>query len=305
MTALRKSLTEYLALRRALGFKMDRGQYLLSSFVEFMELRRRAVITIALAVEWAKQPADAHPTWWSQKLSAVRVFARHLHVSDSRHAIPGIDVLPRGRLRSTPFLYSEAETRRLLFATRSIRSPFLARTYEALFGLLAATGMRVGEAIRLDQHDVEWRDALLVVRHTKFGKSREIVLHPSVLAALRRYATERDRVHPRPRSKSFFVSLRGTRLIYNNVHRVFPQLLRIASISARRRPRIHDLRHAFAVRVLLRWYHEGADVDARMPVLSTYLGHADPSSTYWYLSASPELMALAARKLERSLKELP
>jgi integrase len=164
--------------------------------------------------------------------------------------------------------------------------------------------MRVGEAIRLDCSDVDWSNQLVVVRESKFGKSREVVLHDTVMRALRRYAKERARVHPRPRSPSFFVSRVGTRLIYNNVHSTFAKLLRQAGIP-RAKARVHDLRHTFVVRTILRWYREGVDVDARMPRLSTYVGHRDPSSTYWYVSATPELMALVGRKVQRALGALP
>ena len=135
------------------------------------------------------------------------------------------------------------------------------------------------------------------MRHSKFDKSREVVLHPSALAALRRYARVRDDRWPHPRSPAFFVSRRGTRLLYNNAHRTFRRLARAARLPA---GRPHDLRHSFAVATLLRWYRHGVDVDARMPRLSTYLGHAAPESTYWYLTAAPELMAIARRKLERA-----
>ena len=305
MKALRKHLSNYLELRRALGFKTDRATGLLSSFASFLERKHRPVITSELALAWAKQPADAHPYWWAWKLSMVRGFARHVHLADARHEIPPVDLLPARCLRSTPVLYSADEIHRLLLAARSQETPpFRRLTYETFLGLLAVTGMRVGEAIRLDRGDVDWTQQLLSVYEGKFHKSREVVLHPTVIRALRRYAAERDRVHPRPRSPSFFLSLLGTRLVYNNVRCSFVALLRHAGIK-RKRARLHELRHSFAVATLLRWHQEGIDVDASMPRLSTYLGHSNPSFTYWYLTASPELMALVGRKLERALGVLP
>jgi site-specific recombinase XerD len=304
MTALRPLLAEYLETRRALGFKAARTRWLLSSFVSFVEAHRGARITTAHALAWATQPASAHPGWWAAKLSTVRVFARHVHLIDPRHEIPSVDLLPARCPRSTPVLYSPDEIRQLLHATRALPSTFRRVTHETLFGLLAATGMRVGEALRLDARDVDWGQQVLVIRESKFRHSREVVLHATVVRALRRYAAARGRVHAPARSPSFFVSLTGTRLIYNNVHHTFAALLRHAGIT-RARARIHDLRHSFAVQTLLRWHREGADVEARMPMLSTYLGHRHPASTYWYLTAAPELMALVGRKLQRALGTLP
>lgn len=303
MTALRRLLAEYLETRRALGFKTERTTWLLASFVSFVEAHRGARITTAHALAWATQPADAHPGWWAEKLSTVRGFARHVQLIDPRHEIPAVDLLPAGFPRSTPVLYSSDEVHRLLQATRSLPSPCRRLTYETLFGLLAATGLRVGEALRLDARDVDWGQQFLVIRESKFRHSREVPLHATVVHALRRYAAERDREHAPP-SPSFFVSCTGTRLIYSNVQRTFAALRRRAGIT-RARARIHDLRHTFAVQTLLRWHREGADVEAQMPRLSTYLGHRHPASTYWYLTAAPELMALVGRKLQRALGALP
>ena len=309
-SSLPKLVAEYLDMRRNLGFKAEREKWLLSRFVSFLRAERSAYITTKHALAWAKQPRDAHPSWWASKLSVVRVFAKHLHVVDPRHEVPPLDLLPRLAVRTTPSIYTPDEIARLLRAARNMQSrlprglPFRRATYETLFGLLAATGMRVGEAIRLDCSDVDWSTQLVVIRESKFGKSREVLLHDTVIRVLRRYAKERDRVHPRARSPSFFVSLVGTRLIYNNVHGTFARLLHDARIP-RAKARIHDLRHTFVVRTILRWHRDRVDVEARMPALSTYLGHRDPSSTYWYLSATPELMALVGRKIQCALGALP
>jgi integrase len=308
--SLSKILAEYLDLRRKLGFKAKREAWLLTKFVSFLRAQRSGFVTIELALAWAKQPPAAHPSWWASKLSVVRGFAKHAHLSDARHQVPPRDLLPRYCRRTTPSIYSPEEIARLLGAARQMPSriskglPFRRATYETLFGLVAATGMRIGEAIRLDDGDVDWTNQLVVVRESKFGKSREVVLHESVMRALRRYAKQRDLARPCPRSASFFVSLAGTRLIYNNVHGIFARLLRLAGIH-RAKARIHDLRHTFIVRTILQWHRQGIDVDSRMPTLSTYVGHRDPSATYWYVSATPELMALVARKVKRALGVLP
>lgn len=303
MKALRRHLAEYLEMRRALGFKTERTRWLLSSFVTFVQARHRRVITTEVALEWAKRPAGAHPAWWARKLSTVRVFARHVHLADPRHEIPPADLLPERTLRSTPVLYSSREIEKIILTTGELKSPFRRMTYETVLGLLASTGMRVGEAIRLNRDDVDWSNQLLTVHESKFRKSREVVLHATVVRALCGYAAERDQVHRKPHSPAFFLSLSGTRLIYNNVHHTFAALLRRAGIR-RERARLHDLRHTFVVETILRWHREGVDIDARMARLSTYLGHRNPSSTYWYLTASPELMALVGRKLERAMGAL-
>jgi integrase/recombinase XerD len=306
--SLSRLVDEYLDLRRKLGFKAVREAWLLPSLVSFLRAERSAFVTTELALAWARRPADAHPSWWASKLSVARGFAKHAHLIDPRHQTPPRDLLPRYARRTTPSIYSPEEIARILQAARDFRvtrtpgHAFRRATCETLFGLLAATGMRVGEAIRLDCSDIDWTNQLVVVRKSKFGKSREVVLHDTVMRALRRYAKERDRNHRH--SPSFFVSLVGTRLIYNNVHRTFARLLRLAGIQ-RAKARVHDLRHTFIVRTILRWHREGIDVDARMPTLSTYVGHGHPSSTYWYLSATPELMDLIARKVQRALGALP
>ncbi len=297
MSRLRDAVDRYLETRRALGFKFQRPAWLLPDFVRHLEAHRAPFITLHLALDWAQQPPDGHPAWWAERLSIVRGFARQLQAEDPRHQVPPVGLIPRRVRRAVPVLFDAREISALLRAARRLESPLRAATHETLFGLLVATGMRIGEAIRLDRDDIDWKQRLLVVRRSKFDKSREVVLHPSVLAALRRYTRVRDDRCPRPRSPAFFISLSGTRLIYNNVHRTFRALGRAAGI---RSGRPHDLRHSFAVATLLRWYRKGVDVDAWMPRLSTYLGHAAPESTYWYLTAAPQLMVIARRRLERA-----
>jgi integrase len=288
-------------MRRSLGYKLERPGQLLLNFVGYLETAGAETVTIAEALAWATQPIGAHPSWWSDRLSVVRTFARHLRAFDPATEIPPPDLLAgHGRL-VVPYLYSEADVAALMSGARAIPSPLRAATYETLIGLLAVTGMRVGEAIRLDRGDVDLVEGVLVVRSSKFGKSREVPLHASTLEALSAYVRLADRLCPTPSTSSLFVSGAGTRLIYNNVHFAFHRLVSEAHLGGRspgRRPRPHDLRHTFAVRSLLNWYREGADVQVRLPLLSTYLGHIEPSSTYWYLSAAPELFELVCRRLE-------
>jgi integrase len=200
----------------------------------------------------------------------------------------------------TPRLYSDTEISGLLSAAGSLRPPFRAATYTTLFGLLAATGMRVGEAIRLGRDDIDVEAGLLLVKQSKFNKTRLLPLHPSVLTALTSYARQRERLFLQPKTAAFFVSTAGTQLIYNNVRAVFSDLTTHATAGPWQagRHRIHDLRHSFAVATVLDWYLAGIDVDARLPLLSAYLGHVDPAATYWYLQAAPALLALAAQRLD-------
>jgi len=303
MKSLAMAAREYLALRRTLGFKLRHETWWLPDFVEYLR-SHGSVITTALALRWAQQPPDADPNWWAKKLAAIRRFARHHHVSDPRTEIPPPDLLPYQRHRLTPHLYTDDEVTALLQEARRLRNPLKSATYTTLLGLLAATGLRVSEAIGLDQDDIDYHQSLLIVSRSKFGKSRHVPIHDSTLRALHDYARVRDRLCPRRRSRSFFVSRAGTRVLHQNFHHAFLRLLRLCALDGQggRRPRLHDLRHTFAVKTLRDWYRAGIDVEQRLPWLSTYLGHVSPTSTYWYLTATPELLALAAQRLERSWK---
>jgi integrase len=284
MIPLRQALTDYLQIRRALGYKLERAEKLLLQYLEHLEALGAERITTENAVSWATLPAagkDAH--WWAFRLSAVRGFARYLHALDGRHEVPPADVLPNRTHRAIPYLYSQQEILRLMTATSSLHGELRQATYRTLIGLLAVTGMRVGEAIRLDDHDVDLRHGILVVRGTKFGKSRELPVHATTVDALRSYLRRRDRLCPEPHSDAALISPAATRLLYTNVHATFRELRRRAGLAARSaacRPRIHDVRHTFAVRTLLGWYREGVEVQPRLPLLSTYLGHVHPKDTY-------------------------
>jgi len=302
MSVLGKHLEDYLALRRSLGFKLGRPGQMLAGFVGYLEQAGAETVTTGHALAWATGPAGADPAYWRARLAAIRPFARYL-----APLVPGTEIPPPGLLpgpssrRAVPYLYSAAEVTALMAAAAAIRTPFRAATYQVLIGLLAATGMRVGEAISLDRDDLDTGSGLLTVRDGKFGRSRQLPLHDSVLRALAGYAQLRERRRAQPAAPAFFASVTGTRLIYSNVHFTFHDLARQAGLrprSAACRPRVHDLRHTFAVTTLARWYADGGDVAARLPLLSTWLGHADPSGTYWYLTGTPELLALAAARLE-------
>lgn len=304
MSRLGEALTNYLTIRRALGYKLVRAGKLLAQFVTYLEGIGAKTITTEHAIAWARLPAGGDVNWWARRLSVVRCFATYLHTLDPSAEVPARDLLPVRPQRATPYLYSDEEIRSLIEACRGLRSPLRVATYRTLIGLLAVTGMRVGEAIRLDREDIDFSQGVLLVREGKFGKSRELPLHPTTLQALRSYFRERDRWRPSPSTPALFISPAGTRLLYCNVSWTFLKLVRFVGLkprSAACRPRLHDLRHAFAVRTVLDAYRSGGDVQARLPLLSTYLGHVNPASTYWYLSAAPELLAMASGRLESHL----
>ena len=308
MTPPRQALADYLRIRRALGYKLERAGKLLPQFVDYLEQIGAEAVTSEQALAWATLPVGGSGRWWAFRLSMVRGFAAYLHSLDPVHQVPPADLLPRRSRRTTPYLYPDEEIAALLAAAGILRSRLRVATYRTLIGLLAVTGLRVGEAIRLDRGDLDTEHELLVVRDSKFGKSREVPLHPSTMRALRDYLRLRGRLHPSPSAPALFISPAGTRLLYCNVHATFRQLRRRAGLqprSASCRPRIHDLRHTFAIRTLLDGYHNDGDVQPRLSLLATYLGHVNPDSTYWYLSAAPELLALAGQRLERHLGGRP
>ncbi|MGO8861150.1 MAG: tyrosine-type recombinase/integrase [Acidimicrobiales bacterium] len=301
MSALRRSLSDYLAMRRELGYKLDRAGQLLSQFVDFCDQSDTEVVTVEAALTWATLPEGCSPGWGAFRLCVIRGFARYLHGLDPRTGVPPTDLLPTNYGRARPFLYSTDQLKALLEAAQQIPSALRAASTEAIVGLLASTGMRIGEALALDRSSVDLGHSRLTIQQAKFNKSREVALHPTTVDALAAYATRRDKLSPRAGESAFFVSATGTRVLYCNFHLAFQDLVRRAGIEARSpscRPRPHDLRHTFAVTTVTRWYREGADVAALLPSLSTYLGHVDPAATYWYLSGSPELLGLAARRLE-------
>lgn len=308
MNALGPALDDYLAIRRSLGFKLREHGLLLPDLVDFLVRAGATTVSTELALAWAMKPAGAQPYRWRQRLSLARGFARHLWASDASVEVPAADLLAYRHRRPTPYLYRDAEIVALLDATGRLRPPHRAATHRALLGLLAATGMRLGEGIGLDRADVDLDAGSLHVRQGKLGGSRSLPLRASTVEALRDHARERDRLCRRPPGASFFVTTTGTRLIDTSVRTVFRELVRHVGPEPRDGsgwPRIHDLRHSFAVATLRDWYRAGVDVAERLPLLSAYLGHASPASTYWYLQATPELLAAAADRLERHLGARP
>lgn len=302
MSALAERADEYLRLRQALGHDLAEAVRLLPRFVAYLEGTGVATITVDAALAWAQQP-DAGPgsSLPARRMTVARGFARHMVGIDPLTEVPPLGLVTYRKRWRPPFIYSTADVLALMTeAGRAIPTPLRAATYQTLIGLLAATGMRVGEALRLERSDIDWAEAAITVRPSKFGKSRELPLSPTTVEALASYAEKRAQSQPRPKTPTFFVSTAGTAVIYPIFGTAFRRFVQATGVGqgSPARPRIHDLRHSFAVHTLVSWYQAGDDVNAKLPRLSTYLGHRGPVSTYWYLSAVPELLALAARRLE-------
>jgi len=304
MNRLRTALGGYLVLRRHLGFTLHDAGAALHDFVRFVERHRAAVITTALAVAWAQQPATAQPATWARRLSFVRGFARYRSATDPRTEIPPTALLPHRARRAQPYLYSDKEIQQLLRATRgwSGWSTLRPWTYYCLFGLLSVSGLRLGEARNLQVADVDLRAGVLTIRGAKFGKSRLVPIHASTRQVLAQYLARRRRHRAgRPPSAYVFLTERGHRLDISDIRKTFHAVSRhigLRAPGAHHGPRLHDLRHRFAVMTLWRWYRAGQDVERLLPVLSTYLGHVNVADTYWYLSAWPELMQEARHRLD-------
>lgn len=309
MTCLPKAVGKYLTMRRSLGFKLRDMGHNLRHFVSFMEQQGTCIITVDLALRWAQQPQGVQPAHWTKRLSHVRSFARYWSAIDPRTEVPPMGLLPYRTKRATPYIYSDKEIEHLLNAAKNLPPSTGLRpwTYYTLFGLTAVTGMRISEIIHLEYADIDLDQMLLTVQFTKFNKSRLIPLDPSTVKALKLYLQQRDRLCPRSATSRFFLSNSGTPLTDDIVRWTFVRLSRLIGlrkIGDSYGPRIHDLRHRFAVVTLLHWYRTGVDVEQRLPVLSTYLGHAHVTDTYWYLSAIPELLALTKKRLEKRWEAL-
>ena len=305
MNDLRRHSEDYLSLRRALGYKLVGEGQLLVGFVTFCERAGVSRLNTEVAVAWTTAVAGS-AAYLARRMRVARCFAGYLHSLDPSTEVPPAELFPAGKHRPVPYIYAKDDVLSLMAAARTLKPSLRALTFETLIGLLAATGMRVSEAMALERDDVDWNAALLTVRNSKYGKSRELLVHPSTLEALWAYSAERDRLCARRRAPNLFVSSRGTRLCHETVQPTFRKLVRQAGLerpSGSPQPRVHGFRHSFAVDTLIGWYRDGGDVAARMPLLATYLGHVDIAATYWYLSAVPELLALAAQRLEKAGRE--
>jgi len=300
----------YLSERRRLGFQLRSTGLAVKSFARHVDsLGRHGPLTVEVMADWARRDkwSSDEPSTWARRLKMLRSFARYLQQFEPHTEVPDDTIFGRIGQRLAPHIYSDQEIVDLLAAARRLGpAPGLrGATYEALFGLMASTGLRVSEAVHLRNADVDLKSGMLTVRATKFAKSRQVPLHPSSVEALKRYRGQRDSQVEVTDETPFFVGTRGQRrgqgLGLRQVHRVFSSLrdqLRWTNRGAHAGPRIHDLRHAFIVRRVMLWHAQGVDVDQAMLALSTYVGHAMVTNTYWYLTGVPQLMAVAAAKFE-------
>ncbi len=307
MKSLTRAVDDYLELRRSLGFKLRGYGDCLHEFVSFLAENGVARVTNKFAVEYATQRQNEKPVSWTRRLIIIRGFARYRIGADPKTEIPPLGLLKFRSQRARPYLYSDDEICRLLKAAMKIESPHKLQphTYHCLFGLLAVSGLRLGEAVNLQPQDVNWSEGFLTIRGAKFGKTRLVPVHPSTLVVLRKYANMRDRTFRGRLLPAFLVTSQGTKLEKTNLSRIFRELSReigIRRAGVRNGPRLHDFRHRFAIETLLRWYRRAESVPKLMPVLSTYLGHSNVSGTYWYLGSTPKLIAAASKLIENRWK---
>lgn len=313
MSALHDALTEYLATRRALGTQLRWPESSLRRFVDFVEDQGAEFVSTEIAVRWAVQPAGVQRATHARSLEIVRGFAAWLQATDTRTQVPPHRLLPAGQRRSAPYIYSDREIADLMAAACRLRSAAGLRcaTFRTLLGLLAATGLRPGEALALDIDDVDLVGGILTIRESKFDKSRFVPLEDSARAALAAYAELRDTLQPRPcrDTPAFLITRRGSRLGSSATRRTFAKLCQTVGLRSRlharrvgRGPRLQDIRHTFATRRLIEWYRAGLDVERLIPRLATYLGHGRIVETYWYIQAVPELLRLATERLEATAR---
>jgi integrase len=306
-------MEQYLSLRRSLGFELINVEITLRSFVAFAEREAASHVTTDLALRWVKLSTAKEPATLADRLNAVRRFAIWRRAADERTEVPPKNLLPYRYRRKPPYIYSDEEIKGLVRAARKLTSPKGLRgpTYATLFGLIAATGIRISEAVSLDRQDVDLEERVLSIRESKFRKSRLVPVHVTTRDALTDYAEKRDRILPMLRSVAFFVSERGTRVTHwaarDNFAIVSRQIGIRKKIKGKRvgcGPRLHDMRHRFAAQTLVDWYRAGINIEREIHKLSTYLGHGHVNDTYWYLEAVPELLELATQKLMEERKEV-
>lgn len=307
---LRERLDEYLAMRRALGFQLDDMERQVGGFCAWLEARGQVVtFTIDDAVAWARLNSDAHPSWWATRLSLVRRFAAYLHANGVDVPIIPSGLLPAKKPRAVPFIYSQHDIDALLAACdTAFADERVAATVRTVIGLLTATGLRIGEALSLRVDDIDIDNDVLVIKAAKSAE-RLVPLHPSTTTALNDYIAlpARTATHPDPHGP-VFVTGKGTGYVYVSFLALFKRAREVAGLTprGRARPRLHDLRHTFATAHMSAAYTHGGDPDRTLSLLATWLGHSDAAHTYWYLTATGELMSLAAGMLEPDPeRELP
>ncbi len=309
MSTLVQELNRYLSIRRSLGYDLSTTERTLRKFIAFAEQGSADHVTTELFLRWQEAFGHAHRATWAGRLGMIRLFAQWLHGIDPRHEVPPQALIPWRHCRSRPYIYSHGQLQSIINAAAELPSiyGFRGLTFSTLFGLIAVTGLRISEAISLDVSDVDLESGVLSIRRGKLGKARLTPISDSTMAQLAGYAKERARLLGE-QHKAFFLSEQGKKLTdccvrYNFA--VVCQRLGLRPVQRFNRhgrgPRIHDLRHTFAVNTILNWYRTGKDPAAEMIKLTTYLGHTDPVNTYWYIEAVPQLLELASRRASASL----
>ena len=307
MKSLINSLDEYLKIRRSLGFTLKDTEKLLNNFISFLTQRNHAYITVKLALECAMLPQNALRSTWGRRLAIIRLFAKYLAAEDPRTEIPSPQLLSQKIKRLQPYIYSDKEIVQLLSAFQELPTRGLRHhTYFYFFGLMVVTGCRVSELIALNREDVDMKNGWITIRDSKCHKSRLLPLHPTTLRQIKKYCKLRDSQFPIPDTQSFFLSDQGTQVSNSGTRKVFIRISKrigLRGTTDSKGPRIHDIRHTFAVKTMLNWYRDGVDINQKISLLSTYLGHKKPSDTYWYITSMPELLAQAALRFENKIGE--
>jgi integrase/recombinase XerD len=302
---LNVALTDYLSLRRSLGYKLTSDAKALKSFVGYLEQHGLDHITTVSALQWARQTNSKRPYRWSRRLCFVRGFACYLSALDRRTEIPSSTLLQSKYHRPTPFMITAEHIDCLLQgALNRPRLPtIVTKTLHCLYGLLSVTGLRISEALKLTCQDIDFDSGVLTINHSKFGKSRLVPLQASSVKMLRDYQHTRQSAIGNRHVVHWFINQYGKPIGYDSVRYHFRKIFQVMGHQpqpGRANPRLHDLRHYFAVSTITRWYEDGADVHAKLPILSAYLGHVETRDTYWYISACPNLMLAAAQRLENN-----
>ncbi len=304
MNELPSLVSEYLAFRAARGFQPNpKLERLLNQFVRSLPARSvdGALFTQGHALAWAHAPTGAAPAWLAYRLSAVRQFAVYLAGSGLPVGVPGTRQGPSGSRRATPYLFTDVDIQAVMNAADELFTPLRAATMRTLVGVLAVTGMRIGEALQLSITDLDLDQGVVLIAHAKFGRQRLVQLHPSSCRAVAGYLRlpVRERLGVAP-EHPLFVTTKGAAVHYRTAHGALHQMIHYAGLPLRAgaRPRPHDLRHTFATRSMIEAYRPGRDPARTLTLLSVWLGHANPANTYWYLQAAPEVAALAALRLE-------
>jgi integrase/recombinase XerD len=300
---LSKALKDYMKIRTYSGFKLRSVKNVLEKFITFMKINKSSHITVTEALNFSTKSKKCSSFEHSRKLRIIRQFSIYVKMFDFKTEIPPKDALPVSYQRRTPYIYTKEEIIGVLNACIKIKSSnsFYPLTFYTLFGLVSVTGMRTQEAINLERSSIDMDLGIITINGTKFNRSRKIPIHSTTIQALKEYDKERDKAFKNHISSYFFVNNVGKKLVSSTVQKIYREVCVEAGLRSKFEssgPRIIDFRHTLAVSTLIRCYRECLNVDNVMPILSTYLGHINPENTYWYLTATPELLNLINKQLE-------